>query len=77
MTLRLVSAGAAHALVMAVARAAGVEAAGSFGAVGAMLEKLDGGEPADVVILTRAQVDALAAQGRVVPGTVGDRSAGC
>jgi len=55
-TLRLVSAGAAHALVQASARAAGVEVAGSFGAVGAMLEKLDAGEAADVVILTRKQV---------------------
>ena len=72
MILRLVSAGAAHALVNEAARAAGLEATGSFGAVGAMLEKLDAGEPADVVILTRAQVDALAAQGRVVAGTVGD-----
>ena len=72
MILRLVSAGAAHALVNEAARAAGLEATGSFGAVGAMLEKLDAGEPADVVVLTRAQVDALAAQGRVVAGTVGD-----
>ena len=72
MILRLVSAGAAHALVDEAARAAGLEATGSFGAVGAMLEKLDAGEPADVVILTRAQVDALAAQGRVVPESVGD-----
>ena len=72
MKLRLVSAGAAQALVGDAARAAGVEIAGTFGAVGAMLEKLEGGEPADVVILTRAQVDALAAQGRVVPATVAD-----
>jgi molybdate transport system substrate-binding protein len=70
--LRFVSAGAAQALVHAWAPAAGVEIAGSFGAVGAMLEKLDAGEPADVVILTRAQVDALAREGRVVADTVGD-----
>jgi molybdate transport system substrate-binding protein len=72
MTLRLVSAGAAQALVMAVARALKVEATGSFGAVGAMLEKLDAGEAADVVILTRAQIDALAKQRRVLADTVGD-----
>src|SRR5207253_10272962 len=71
-TLSLVSAGAAHPLVQATARAAGAEVAGSFGAVGAMLAKLDAGEVADVVILTRAQVEALAAQRRVVAGTVAD-----
>jgi molybdate transport system substrate-binding protein len=70
--LRVVSAGAAQALVHASARAAAIEVAGSFGAVGAMLEKLDAGEAADVVILTRAQVDALARQGRVAPDTVSD-----
>jgi molybdate transport system substrate-binding protein len=71
-TLRLVSAGAAQALVHAVAREAGREVAGSFGAVGAMLEKLEAGEACDVVILTRAQVDALAAKGRVRAETVAD-----
>jgi molybdate transport system substrate-binding protein len=71
-TLRLVSAGAAHSIVQEVARAAGIEVAGSFGAVGAMLEKLEGGEPCDVVILTRAQIDALAARARVRKETVGD-----
>jgi molybdate transport system substrate-binding protein len=70
--LRLVSAGAAHALVQAAARAAGLDVQGSFGAAGAMLEKLDAGEAADVVILTHAQVKALAGQQRVLPGTVAD-----
>ena len=64
------SAGAAHALVQANASAAGIEVAGSFGAVGAMQERLDAGEACDVVILTRAQVDALAKSGRVVASTV-------
>jgi molybdate transport system substrate-binding protein len=71
-TLRFVSAGAAQGLVEAVARELGVAVTGSFGAVGAMLEKLDAGEPADIVILTRAQVDQLASQARVVPGSVAD-----
>ena len=75
MKLRFVSAGAAQALVHATARAAEVEVEGSFGAVGAMLQKLDAGESADVVILTRAQVDELARQGRVVAGTVADLGA--
>ena len=70
--LHFVSAGAAQALVERVALASGVEVAGSFGAVGAMLEKLDAGAPCDVVILTRKQVDALVAQGRVHAETVAD-----
>ena len=72
MTLRFVSAGAAQALVHALAREAGVEVAGSFGAVGAMLERLEAGEACDVVILTRAQVDALAAKGGVRADSVAD-----
>ena len=70
MRLRFVSAGAAQGLVEALAREDGVEAGGSFGAVGAMLEKLLAGEPADVVILTRAQIERLAAQGRVLRESV-------
>ena len=72
MSLRFVSAGAAQGLVESLAREAGIAIAGQFGAVGAMLEKLNGGEPADVVILTRAQVQQLAADGRVVAETVAD-----
>ena len=72
MSLRFVSAGAAHGLVDAVAREYDVAVSGNFGAVGAMLEKLDGGEPADIVILTRAQVELLAAQSRVLPQSVAD-----
>ena len=70
--LALVSAGAAHGIVEAVARDAGLEVGGHFGAVGAMLEKFDAGAPCDVVILTRRQVDALAAAGRVVAASVAD-----
>ena len=72
MTLTLLSAGAAQALVRTVARAAAIEVAGSFGAVGAMLEKFDAGEACDVLILTRKQIDGLAAAGRVVAGSVAD-----
>lgn len=75
MTLRFVSAGAAQALVGAIARELGVEVAGSFGAVGAMLEKLEAGEACDVVILTRAQIGALAAKGRVRADSVADLGA--
>ena len=65
MRLEFVSAGAAQGLVTAVAKHAGVEVAGSFGAVGAMLEKFRAGEPCDVVILTNAQIAALAAEAHV------------
>ena len=69
--LRLLSAGAAKGLVAALQagvrrrRGAGID--GTFGAVGAMREKLLAGEACDVVILTRAQIDELAAPGRVAP----------
>ena len=68
----MLSAGAAHPLVQAVARSAGIEVEGTFGAVGAILERFDAGDPCDVVILTRKQVDQLAAGGRIVPGSAAD-----
>lgn len=71
-TVALLSAGAAQALVRTVARAAAIEVGGSFGAVGAMLEKFNAGEACDVVILTRKQVDELQRTGRVVAGSVAD-----
>lgn len=71
-TLHLLSAGAAHSIVHKVARAAGVEIQGTFGAVGAILERFESGEACDVVILTRKQIDQLAAQGRVVAGSAAD-----
>ena len=75
MTLDFVSAGAAQGLVASIAREAGVEIAGSFGAVGAMLEQFLAGEPCDVVILTRAQIADLVAKGSIVRGTPGDLGA--
>ena len=64
-TLDFVSAGAAQGLVAKVARDAGIEVAGSFGAVGAMLEKFLAGEACDVVILTQAQIATLTAKAAV------------
>lgn len=72
MTLKFVSAGATQGIVALVAADAGVEVAGSFGAVGAMLEKFDAGEDCDIVILTRRQIDDLAARKRVVAGSLAD-----
>ncbi|MGZ5035413.1 MAG: molybdate ABC transporter substrate-binding protein [Usitatibacter sp.] len=75
MRLDFVSAGAAHALVSRIASQDGIEVAGSFGAVGAMLEKFEAGEPCDVVILTKAQIARLAERGAVIASTVGDLGA--
>jgi len=66
------SAGAAQAFVGALAARERVDVAGSFGAVGAMREKFLSGEGCDVLILTRAQIDALARDGLVVGETVAD-----
>lgn len=72
MKLDFVSAGAAQGLVAAIARKKGVEIAGSFGAVGAMLEKFRGGDACDVLILTDAQITDLAARGEVAAETCAD-----
>jgi molybdate transport system substrate-binding protein len=73
--LDFVSAGAAQGLVRRIAVGDGVEIAGSFGAVGAMLEKFDSGEACDVVILTGAQIAQLASRGAVVESSVADLGA--
>ena len=71
--IHILSAGAAKALVEKLAARFttihGVDIAPVFGAVGAMLEKLDAGVPCDAIILTAAQIDALAKSGRVVSAT--------
>jgi len=73
--MRLVSAGAAQALVTRQAEAQGVEVQGTFGAVGAMLEKYLAASACDLVILTRKQIEELAAKGRVDRGTLTDLGA--
>jgi molybdate transport system substrate-binding protein len=75
MRLAFVSAGAAQGLVAALAATHAVEARGSFGAVGAMKEKLLAGEPCDVVILTSPQIAELARAERVLADTVADLGA--
>ena len=65
MALNILSAGAAKAVVTKVAKEAGLEIAGAFGAVGAMKDKLTAGEPCDVIVLTRAMLEDLA-KGRVI-----------
>jgi len=72
-TLHVLSGGAAQAVVRAVEEnfhaATGASVRGTYGAVGAMREKLLAGEPCDAVILTAALVAELEREGRVLPGT--------
>lgn len=67
--LNLLSGGAAQALVAGLSddfkRSHSVDVQGTFGAVGAMRDKLLAGEPCDVLVLTQALIDQLAAQGHV------------
>ena len=72
-SLHLLSGGAAQALVEGLRPRLVAEqqcdVRGTFGAVGAMRDKLLAGEPCDVVILTQALIDALVAGGHAVPGS--------
>ena len=70
--LQFISAGAAQGLAAAIAKEERVEVAGSFGAVGAMLEKFLADAPCDVVILTHAQIAELAGDRRVLAETCVD-----
>jgi molybdate transport system substrate-binding protein len=67
MALKILSGGAAQALVGRMQGTRDVQ--GTFGAVGAMRDKLLAGEPCDVVILTQALIDALTQQGHVTLGS--------
>ena len=73
LTLQLLSGGAAQGLVGALDEdfclATGATVRGTFGAVGAMRDKLIGGEPCDAIILTAPLIAALEAAGHVLPGT--------
>ena len=71
--LHVLCAGAAQGLVKAlapkVAAELGVRVEGRFGAVGAMKEALLAGEPCDVMIVTDAMIEALAATGDLDGGS--------
>lgn len=73
MDLPILSAGAAKGLVTALQQAFSVDTGasiqGSFGAVGAMKEKLLAGEPCDVIILTAALIAELTQSGHVLAGS--------
>lgn len=68
-TLHFLSAGAAQGLVKAMQdklkAQTGAAAQGRFGAVGAMKEAFDAGEPCDMIILTQAMIEAMANAGTV------------
>ncbi len=73
MDLPILSAGAAKGLVSALQQAflvdTGASIQGSFGAVGAMKEKLLAGEACDVIILTAAMISELTQNGHVLAGS--------
>jgi molybdate transport system substrate-binding protein len=75
-TLRILSGGAAHGLVEALARqfeaATGYEIEGEFGAVGTMAAILRAGAPVDVLILTSTLIGELSRDGYVAHGTAID-----
>lgn len=74
--LNILSGGAAQGLVGSVAGAfkaeTGFDVAGEFGAVGAMADKLRGGLPTDIVILTAALLATLAQEKLVVAASISD-----
>ena len=71
--LYLLSAGAAKGLVEALVphflAQTGISLRATFGAVGAIREKLLAGDRCDALILTEAMIDQLAASGHLVAGT--------
>lgn len=77
--VRVLSAGAAQAVVERIGTAYtsetgnGVKA--EFSAVGEMKARVLGGEPVDVIILTRSLIDELIASGHIVPGSRRDLGA--
>lgn len=76
MGLNILSGGAAQGLVGSLSPAfeaqTGLDITGEFGAVGAIAEKLRGGMPADIVILTSALVAKLSEEKLVVAASMAD-----
>jgi molybdate transport system substrate-binding protein len=72
-TLHLLCAGAAQGLVKALQggfeATTGARVQGRFGAVGAMKEALEAGEPCDVMVVTQNMVAALVADGKLRAGS--------
>jgi molybdate transport system substrate-binding protein len=74
--LNILSGGAAQGLVASLApkfkALTGLDIEGEFGAVGAMTDKLRGGAPADIVVLTAAKIADLARDDFVVGASISD-----
>ncbi len=74
--IRILSAGAAQAVVETIAAAykseTGNGVSAEFSAVGAMKARVLAGEPVDIIVLTRALIDELAASGHVAAGSPRD-----
>jgi molybdate transport system substrate-binding protein len=73
MDVHMLSGGAAQGLVRGLQpdfqATSGAQLRATFGAVGAMKEKLLAGEPCDVLVLTQALIAELEASGHVTPGS--------
>jgi molybdate transport system substrate-binding protein len=73
MEVHILSGGAAQGVVRGLEQdflaRTGASLQATFGAVGMMKEKLLGGAPCDVLILTQALIDELEKSGRVEPGS--------
>jgi molybdate transport system substrate-binding protein len=61
--------GAVEQLVPQFENASGDKLAMTWGTAAMLVKRIEGGEAADVVILTRAGIDALAKEGKVTPGS--------
>ena len=61
--------GAVEQLVPQFEKASGHKLAITWGTAAMLVKRIEGGEAADVVILTRGGIDALAKEGKVMPGT--------
>ncbi len=74
--LHILSGGAAQGLVASLApkfkALTGLDIEGEFGAVGAMADKLRGGTPTDIAVLTAAKIAELAGENLVVPASISD-----
>jgi molybdate transport system substrate-binding protein len=75
-SLNILSGGAAQGLVGSLAakfkEQTGLKISGDFGAVGAMADRLRGGTPADILILTSALIATLAREGLVAESSITD-----
>jgi len=70
--LQVLSGGAAQGVLTQLAARQGIALGGRFGPVGAMQQALLAGEPADLLVLTRALIDSLADEGHVLRDSVAD-----